>query len=288
MPSFVPAKPEPGKHQRYDIQEDNMKSIGFIGAGNMGSAIGQGLRNAHPELSISFYDIDTAKAEQSAEECRGQVCGSYEELFSAAQVLVIAVKPQHLNSLFSEIQQLSSEREFISIAAGKPIRLFTEQLHTHKVIRFMPNLAAKVGESVVGISAVDGLDAEFRETAFEAARAIGIPVELPEGLMPAITGLSGSGIAYVFAFLHAMALGGTDAGFSYSQALEIAYATCRGAVEVLRSEGVGPAEYLTRVTSAGGTTIKGIKTLEEGGLTPTVMEAINAAAQRAKEIENEL
>jgi len=265
-----------------------MKSIGFIGAGNMGSAIGQGLRHAHPDLSISFYDLDAAKAEQSAKESRGRVCESYEELFTAAQVVVIAVKPQHLTSLFSEIQQLSSGREFISIAAGKPISLFTEKLKTNKVIRFMPNLAAKVGESVVGISAIDGLDAEFRETAFEAARAIGIPVELPEELMPAITGLSGSGIAYVFAFLHAMALGGTDAGFSYSQALEIAYATCRGAIEVLRSEGVGPAEYLTRVTSAGGTTIKGIKALEEGGLTPTVMEAINAAAQRAREIENDL
>ncbi len=264
-----------------------MKSIGFIGAGNMGAAISLGLRSAHPKLGLAFYDIDQEKAKQAAAECGGTACSSYADLFAKAEVLVIAVKPQHLTSLFSDIHKLSRGREFISIAAGKPISLFTANLQTDKVIRFMPNLAAKVGESVVGVSAVEGLDAEFRSTALEAAKAIGIPVEIPEQLMPAITGLSGSGIAYVFAFLHAMALGGTDAGFSYQQALDIAYSTCKGAVEVLRSEGIGPAEYLTRVTSAGGTTIRGVKALEEGGLTPTVMEAINAAAERAREIESE-
>lgn len=264
-----------------------MKSIGFIGAGNMGAAISLGLRSAHPKLGLAFYDLDREKAEQAAAECGGSVCSSYAELFKRTEVIVIAVKPQHLTALFADINELSRNREFISIAAGKPVSLFTTNLRTSKVIRFMPNLAAKVGESVVGISAVEGLDEEFRSTAFEAAKAIGIPVEIPERLMPAITGLSGSGIAYVFAFLHAMALGGTDAGFSYQQALDIAYSTCRGAVEVLRSEGIGPAEYLTRVTSAGGTTIRGIKALEEGGLTPTVMEAINAAAERAREIESE-
>ncbi len=265
-----------------------MKSIGFIGAGNMGAAISLGLRAAHPNLNLAFYDVDQAKAAQAAGECGGTACRSYAELFEQAEVLLIAVKPQHLSTLFTDIKDLSSDREFISIAAGKPISLFTTNLQTSKVIRFMPNLAAKVGESVVGVSAVEGLDEDFRSTAFEAAKAIGVPVEIPEHLMPAITGLSGSGIAYVFAFLHAMALGGTDAGFSYQQALDIAYSTCRGAVEVLRSEGVGPAEYLTRVTSAGGTTIRGVKALEEGGLTPTVMEAINAAAERAKEIESEV
>jgi pyrroline-5-carboxylate reductase len=265
-----------------------MKSIGFIGAGNMGAAIGLGLRSAHPDANIAFYDIDQDKVQQVAEECRGTVCSSLAELFSAVEVLVIAVKPQHLSTLFTEIYDLSNEREFISIAAGKPISVFTHNLRTNKVIRFMPNLAAKVGESVVGISAVENLDPEFRSTAFEAAKAIGLPLEIPERLMPAITGLSGSGIAYVFAFLHALALGGTDAGFSYSQALDIAYSTCQGAVKVLRSEGVSPAEYITRVTSAGGTTIRGIKALEEGGLTPTVMKAVNAAAERAKEIETDL
>src|SRR6056297_1230938 len=263
-----------------------MKSIGFIGAGNMGRAIGIGIRTAHPEATIAFFDVDLSKAEQAAGQCAGLVCSSYQELFSSAEVLVIAVKPQHLEGLFSDIETLSSGREFISIAAGKPISLCTKALHTHKVIRFMPNLAAKIGRSVVGIAAATNLNEEFRETAFETARAIGLPIELPEELMPAITGLSGSGIAYVFAFLHAMALGGTDAGFSYSQALDIAYATCEGAVKVLQSEGVSPAEYLTRVTSAGGTTIRGIKALEEGGLTPTVMDAINAASERAKEIEH--
>ncbi len=273
-----------------------MKSIGFIGAGNMGIAIGLGLRAAHPDLTIAFFDIDSAKAQKAARECKGLACSSYEELFSETQVIVIAVKPQHMDTLFSQIKQLSSGREFISIAAGKPISLFTENLKTYKVIRFMPNLAAKICKSVVGISTAENaggdpsekLDEEFRSTAYETARAIGMPVELPEELMPAITGLSGSGIAYVFAFLHAMALGGTDVGFSYSQALEIAYATCEGAVKVLQNEGISPAEYLTRVTSAGGTTIKGVKALERGGLTPTVMEAINAASERAKEIEKDI
>ena len=265
-----------------------MKTFGILGAGNMGRAFGIGLNARHSEIDLCFYDVDHKKAEQTAGECGGTVYSSVAELTAAADTLLIAVKPQQLNTLCKEISSIGTGKNFISIAAGTPIAYFEQHLNNSRIIRFMPNLAATVGASVVGIAYGAGADDTFRQDACMIASAVGIPVELPERLLSAITGLSGSGLAYVFAFLHAMALGGTDAGFTYEQALEIAYGTAEGAVKLLRAEGVVPSEYLTRVCSAGGTTIRGVKALEKGGFTHTVMEAVTAAARRAEEIEESM
>ncbi|MGC9312236.1 MAG: pyrroline-5-carboxylate reductase [Sediminispirochaetaceae bacterium] len=262
-----------------------MNTFGIIGAGNMGRAFGIGLNAKHPEIGIRFYDVDREKAERTAGECGGTVCSTTSELAEASDTLLIAVKPQQLDTLCSEVAPKGNGKSFISIAAGTPISYFEGHLKNRRIIRFMPNLAATVGASVVGIAYGAGADDAFRQDACTVASAVGIPVELPERLLSAITGLSGSGLAYVFAFLHALALGGTDAGFTYEQALEIAYGTAEGAVKLLRTEGAVPSEYLTRVCSAGGTTIRGVKALEKGGFTHTVMEAVAAAARRAEEIE---
>lgn len=262
-----------------------MQTLGIIGAGNMGQAFGIGLRSRSSETEISFFDIDRKKAEKAAERCGASSCSNYAELLAGSEAILLAVKPQHLAEVCSALGAGAEEKKYISIIAGTPIAYIEKQVGTSRIVRFMPNLAATVGESVVGISCGDSVDRTFREEALEIAASVGTPIELPEGLLAAVTGLSGSGIAYVFAFLHAMALGGTDAGLSYQQALQIAYSTTRGAVKLLESEGVSPSEYLTRVTSAGGTTIRGIKALEKGGFTHTVMEAVTEAASRAEEIE---
>ncbi len=262
-----------------------MQHIGIIGAGNMGKALGKGLQSGKPEGSCGFFDIDPAIAKMAAEICGGAWYSDMEELYRKAEIIVIAVKPQHLKDLWLQLPENAADKKYISIVAGKPISLFEEALGTDQVIRFMPNLAAKVSSSVVAISFGERTDDTFRSRSRDIASAIGHPIELPEHLLAAFTGLSGSGIAYVFAFLHAMALGGTDAGIPYGKSLEIAYGTVEGAVKLLREEGVKPTEYLTRVTSAGGTTIKGVKALEEGRFTATVMNAVEAAAQKAEAFE---
>lgn len=264
-----------------------MGITGIIGAGNMGFALAQGLKREDREREILLFDLDTQKAENAASECGCTTVSSLEELFSKAEVSVVAIKPQHLPSFFRDASKHTKNARIVSIVAGKPIELFQRELGTSQVIRFMPNLAATVSASVVGVSAPEGTEESFRAEAFTLAEALGTAVPLPEELLSAITGLSGSGIAFVFAFLHAMALGGTQAGIPYDTSLEIAEDTLHGALEVLKNGDLSPAEMITKVTSAGGTTIEGIRALEEGGLTPTVMEAIIRAKKRAEELEGE-
>jgi|GEM_PF-270461 len=125
----------------------------------------------------------------------------------------------------------------------------------------------------------------FKAQCLQIAGAVGKPIQIPERLMPMMTGLSGSGIAFVFQFLHAMALGGVKTGFGYSAALETALQVVEGAVEVLRKTGETPSAWITRVASPAGTTIEGLQVLEEGGFTASVMGAVEAASRRAEELE---
>ena len=125
----------------------------------------------------------------------------------------------------------------------------------------------------------------FKAQCLQIAGAVGKPIQIPERLMPMMTGLSGSGIAFVFQFLHAMALGGVKTGFGYSAALETALQVVEGAVEVLRKTGETPSAWITRVASPAGTTIEGLQVLEEGGFTASVMRAVEAASRRAEELE---
>jgi pyrroline-5-carboxylate reductase len=125
----------------------------------------------------------------------------------------------------------------------------------------------------------------FKAQCLQIAGAVGKPIQIPERLMPMMTGLSGSGIAFVFQFLHAMALGGVKTGFGYSAALETALQVVEGAVEVLRKTGEAPSAWITRVASPAGTTIEGLQVLEEGGFTASVMGAVEAASRRAEELE---
>jgi pyrroline-5-carboxylate reductase len=262
-----------------------MERIGFLGAGNMGAAIAAGLRRRRPEIALAFYDVDGEKAERTAAEYGAERSTGARELVEASDRTVIAVKPQHLEALFGELAGIPTDHCFISIAAGVHSSRFRERLASSQVIRFMPNLSATVGASAVAVAVPEGVSGVFRDDSLAIARAIGTPVELPEELLAAFTGLSGSGIAYVFAFIHALALGGTQAGIPYPSSYEIALSTLEGATALLRGSSVSPAEYLTRVTSAGGTTIEGVRALEEGGMTPAVMEAVMRARNRALEIE---
>jgi len=198
------------------------------------------------------------------------------------------VKPQSLDSLTAGLKGEAEEElknfRILSIAAGKNIDYFIARLGTTQVVRYMPNIAATVGRSVVGIAFSPDCSKEYRAAALDIAGSIGLAVELPEHLIPSITGLSGSGIAFVYSFLHAMTLGGVSQGIDYSKSLEIAVETLRGAADMVSAFG-GPAELITRVCSPAGTTIEGIKVLEDGRFTAVVMDAIEAAARKAALME---
>ena len=264
-----------------------MQSIGIAGFGNMGESMGLRLHQEFPDISLYLLEPNAERAERGRRLCNGILCESFAGLVERSDICIIAVKPQYVDDLLNEVDMVErvSDKRYITIVAGKSIDVFSRRLRTHQVIRFMPNLAATVGKALVGMCYEDSVEDSFREEATQIANTIGTPLVLPERLIAAVTGISGSGIAYVLAFIHALALGGTHAGIPYADSLKIAGETLNGAVALVKETGCNPIELLTRITSAAGTTIEGLSVLEESNFTSATMKAVVAAANRAKELE---
>ena len=262
-----------------------MKKIGIIGFGNMGGALAAGLVNMPDKYEIIVSELKADRIKLAEEKYNLKNYPDKAELAALADIIIIAVKPQELDTLFKEIREHTINKQIITVCAGRSIDLFRINLNTDLVTRFMPNLAAMEGQSVVGVAFSERTPAEFKADCLAIAGAVGMSCELPESLMPAITGLSGSGIAFVFAFIHAMALGGVASGINYQQSLAISLKTIQGALTVLKKHKISPVDMLSKVISPAGTTIKGVEALEKGGFTYAVMDAITSATQRAAELE---
>lgn len=259
-----------------------MKKIGIIGAGNMGGAIALAL-SAEKEWQVSIFDTDKAKLE-SLPNCT--VATSMEELVQGSELVLLAVKPQVLPSLYPLLRKAGSrQKRWISIAAGVSLETLTENLGTEEVVRFMPNLAAKVRQSVTAVAPSVKASESLKETALAVAELFGSAFILPEDQIAAFTGISGSAIAYVFQFFHALAMGGVAEGLPYPQALAIARDTCLSAAALQKQEGMNPVALATMVCSAGGTTIEGMKALAEGSFDATVMAAVSASSAKFRLLE---
>ncbi len=237
-----------------------------------------------PNAAIAAFDVKHDRIEAGVKSLGIQAARDAADAF-ASDVTLLCVKPQDFNQLAADVRGASRGRRVISILAGRRIQAIAEALGTENVARFMPNISALMGTSVVGISLHAEADEETRRDSVAVAEAVGTPLEIPEKLMSAMTDMSGSGLAYVLAFVHAMSLGGVAAGFDYPMALAIAAAGLRSAASLLEG-GAHPMELASRITSAGGTTIQGIRALEKRGFTAAVMEAVEAAARKATEMES--
>jgi len=251
----------------------------------MGEALAVGLARKNLASAVGVYESFPAAKLKAPMNKKLTVHDTLETLVEASSIVVIAIKPQDIPALLARLRPLAHGKAFISLAAGLGTAYFHRELGVDQVVRFMPNLAAKVGKALVGVSAGAGCGPAFAEQALQLAGAIGRPVALPEKLMAAITGLSGSGIAFVFHFVHALAMGGVREGFAYPQALEHALDTIDGAISLLRDTGDHPIAFESKVCSPSGTTIEGVKALEAGGFTEAVLNAVSAAARRAHELE---
>jgi pyrroline-5-carboxylate reductase len=260
-----------------------MKRIGILGFGVMGEAFAVGIRKKMPEVAMTAFDIKQDKVQKASKTLGLDAARTAADVF-AADITLLCVKPQDFSVVAAEVRGASRGRKVISILAGKRIQTIADALGTEQVARFMPNIAALKGTSLVGISFHAEAQEQTREDALVVAETVGKPLSIPEKLMSAMTGVSGSGLAYVLAFVHAMSLGGVAAGFDYDTALAIAIAGLESAASLLK-DGAHPAEMATRITSAGGTTIQGVRALEKGGFTAAVMEAVEAAARKASEME---
>jgi pyrroline-5-carboxylate reductase len=261
-----------------------METLGILGFGVMGQAFAAGLRRGDPGRMILAYDVDSSKLAAACSSLGITAAKSADELVRGSDPVMLCVKPQDLAVLLPSIRESSKDKGVISILAGKTIETLAAGVKTDQIARLMPNLAALKGRSMVGVSFHKAAAAGFRRQCLELVRALGVPQEMPERLMAAMTGVSGSGIAYALCFIHAMAQGGVAAGFDYATALKVAAGTMEGAVSLIE-DGTHPIALVNRVTSPAGTTIQGIRALEKGAFAASVMEAVEAASRRAAELE---
>lgn len=253
--------------------------ISFLGCGNMGGAIAHAVSGFH---EVTVFDTDMDKAKSLASSIGAQAASTVEAALEASECIVIAVKPQVLPSLYPILR---ADRKYISIAAGVPLEVLKREIGTKNIVRFMPNIAAKAKAAVTAVAADADCDGEFLKEAVSIAQSFGSAFPLSEALFPAFIGISGSAIAYMFEFIHALALGGTDQGISYPESVKIVTDTLSSAVALIKDSGKNPAELMTMVCSAKGTTIKGMEALYEGNFDSTVMNAVIRASEKSQELE---
>lgn len=266
----------------------NLEKVGIVGGGQMGEALIRGMLQAgllaadkimvtDPDQERCRYLVDTYSILSVVE---------HQALADNCQVLIMAVKPQIMEKVLDVYRQyLSTDHLIISIAAGVTIASIEKRLgHDVKIIRAMPNTPALVLAGASALSANSKAAKEDTAAAMRIFSAIGSCLEVDEKLLDAVTGLSGSGPGYVFAFIEAMIDGGVLAGLPRPVAEQLVLQTVYGSAKLAMETGEPPAVLRGRVTSPGGTTITGLQVLEEAGFRGAIMTAVEAAAERSKEL----
>jgi pyrroline-5-carboxylate reductase len=263
-------------------------TIGFIGAGNMAEALIRGLvRGNHVAAKQVLASAPRRERLDELEKLYGiTVSKDNREIARSSNVVVLSVKPQIMDKVLAEISdQLKPGTLIISIAAG----VDTESIETAvpegvRVVRAMPNTPALVSAGATAIAAGKHASEVDLATATALFEAVGIAVVLEEYHLDAVTGLSGSGPAYIFLILEALADAGVKVGLSRRNAQRLAAQTVMGSAKMLLETDEHPGRLKDMVTSPGGTAIAGLHTLEEGGLRTTLINAVETATKRAKEL----
>ncbi|MDQ2798593.1 MAG: pyrroline-5-carboxylate reductase [Armatimonadota bacterium] len=266
------------------------KTLAVLGAGMMGGALTRGLvsSGAMPASGIRLFDTDGAKAEALASELGhgALTMNSAQAAVTDADLILVAVKPQIVSAALTEAAPLVSPSQLvISIAAGFPIAKMEALLPDGiPVIRAMPNTPCLVGKGATALSRGTHATEAHLALAQSLFAAVGLSVEVPERLLDAVTGLSGSGPAYVYLFIEALTDGGVKEGLPRDTARLLAAQTVLGAAQMVTESDLHPAQLKDNVTTPGGTTITGLHVLERAGLRAALMDAVHAAAERAREM----
>ncbi len=264
------------------------QTIAFIGAGNMAEALVKGLLRAGVAAPQEILCTDR-RPERGPELVKAYGVRFTQDNLAAvreAGVIVLSVKPQVMEKVLAEVgPALDAGKLVVSIAAGIPIAALERQVgHGVRVIRTMPNTPALVGAGATALSPGEHATEADLAQAKALFDAIGMTVVVDEPLLDAVTGLSGSGPAYIFLIIEALADGGVKAGLARAQAQSLAAQTVFGSAKLLIETGEHPGRLKDQVTSPGGTAIAGLHTLEAGGLRTTLMNAVEAATERSREL----
>jgi pyrroline-5-carboxylate reductase len=267
------------------------KKIGFIGAGAMAGALLSGLLKAGLVNARQMFasDINQEQLERQASKLGINCCKHNQELVSKVDIVVLAVKPQGISMVLGEISnQAKPDQLFISIAAGVTLESLEKNLPALiPVIRVMPNTPSLVGEGAAAIALGAAANQLHNELAIAIFGAVGKVVTVKENLLDAVTGLSGSGPAYVYIMLEALSDAGVRVGLPREVAATLAAQTLLGAAKMVLETGEHPGKLKDMVTTPGGTTIAGLQALEEGALRATLIKAVLAATNRSREMSSE-
>jgi len=264
-------------------------NIGFVGAGNMAQAIMGGLiKTGTPVDRLFIYEPNEALARQLVVNPGVQAMSNSADLLEHCDVIVLAVKPQIMPAVLAAFKgvMLKPDAFFVSIAAGLPIALMQKWLGAaHPMGRVMPNTPALVGAGVSGLFAGDEVSEDQRQLAESLLRAVGSVIWVDEeALIDSVTAVSGSGPAYFFYFIEALEKAALENGLNAEQAKILSLETAFGAAKLALESDVGAATLRERVTSPGGTTEAALKTFAALNISDGIAEAVNAAAERAREL----
>ncbi len=261
------------------------KNIGFIGGGQMAEAMIKGLlvSDLSSKMLISVCEPLDSRNQHLRKQYELETVADPAELCSSADIVILAVKPQVMPVVLGQIRASVERCLIITIAAGLPISMYEEQLDIAQpaIVRAMPNMGALVQQGATALCRnvhVSDSDFAFARTLFET---IGSAVIVAESLMDAVTGLSGSGPAYVFSFIEALIDAGVKVGLGREVSQNLVLQTIFGAVELARTSGKHPAQLRDLVTSPGGTTASGLHVLENEGFGGTIISAVEASCNRS-------
>ncbi len=263
--------------------------LGFIGLGNMASAmiggmLKKGLVSSQDILGSDVSEVGRAKA---AEQFGIETCADNKKVAAEADILFFAVKPIFLAQVLGEITDVVKDNTIIvSIVAGKSIDFIVQGMggKARKIVRCMPNTPALVGEGCTGVCASESVTKEELNQVLELLQSFGVAQEVPERLMDAVVAVSGSSPAYVFLFIEAMADAAVAAGMPRNQAYTFAAQAVLGSAKMVLETGKHPGELKDMVCSPGGTTIDAVKVLEQKGFRAAVMEAMEACAEKSRNL----
>lgn len=262
--------------------------IGFIGAGNMASAIVRGLvAGGLRGGDILVFDVDTARQVALFEECGVCMCGDADEVVRGVDAVVLAVKPQVFPALLPELAPVLGECAplVISIAAGKTVASIEELLGAAlPIVRVMPNINAKVGESMSAFCGNANVTEVHRALVRRVFDAVGETIELSEHLFSAYSALASCSPAYTLLYIDALAEAGVKYGIPKAQSLKIAAQAVLGTARLLQESGEHPRVLADQVCSPGGTTIEGVIALQKNGFEAAVLEAARASMEKDQKL----
>jgi pyrroline-5-carboxylate reductase len=264
-----------------------IETIGFVGGGNMAEAILKGvLQSGYDSGRVMVFEPDEGRAEYLSEKYQIRIAEHNRQLAEESQLVILAIKPQILQTVLPDVSSgWGAGKILVSILAGATTAVLEKGFSSEiTVIRAMPNTPAMIGEAATAICSGTYATEQDLAIARQLFTTIGDVVDVQEAQMDAVTGLSGSGPAYIYSVIEALAAGGVANGLSEQIALKLATQTVVGAAKMVQATAESPAVLRDRVCSPGGTTVAAVQVLQERDLSAVLIDAVTAATMRSKEL----